>query len=346
MSQQSKKPHQVAKDLWQTTTDALLSSDEVDAIYVRLGGLEVALDDDPLAYGPKRLQEKTSLCRKHLTECERIFLDVSRRLHKLKRELRAKKAALELSTKFLYAEDPEVRSGRNIADRDAFAAIKLKDEWMAVHTLTQQVEDMEAVMLVIKAKRSDLRDTQGRLRDQVRLCGQELELGGRWGTKRPDAPELRPGQVAHGGDVDDVLKLIDEMGGVSGEVHLGALDDDDEDDSEETPTEEPITGGFVNPDDTIDFGVFDDEDDEDTPASEPAPAPAPVVQETPKSSPGVTLNPEDTGKTAAEVLPGNGVGGDEIDRMLNSVSLPASTKTGGKSPIEDHDIDNLLELFE
>ena len=67
-------------------------------------------------------------CRKCLSETERIFLDISQAMHRAKRNLRAKKAALDLSTKFLYAEDPEVRSGRNIADRDAFAAIKLKDE--------------------------------------------------------------------------------------------------------------------------------------------------------------------------------------------------------------------------
>lgn len=336
------KPQQVAKDLWQTTRDALLSLDEVDAVYTRLGFLEVALDDDPLAYGPKRLQEKTAMCRKHLAECERIFLDVSHRQHRLKRALRAQKSALELSTKFLYAEDPEVRAGRNIADRDAFAAIKLKDEWLAVHSLELQTQDMEAVLFVIKAKRSDLRDTQGRLRDQARLCGQELELGGRWGTKRPNAPELQPRHFAHGGDVEEVLQLIDEVGAAS-EIDLDVLSE--EEDEGENEGSEPIP--FVNPDDNLDLSALDDEGDG---ASEPIRLhgtgetfetlanPVSEVHE-------MVLDPGDP-QTAAEALPGNGVKGDEIDRMLNAVSLPASTVVTGRPPMEDFQIANLLDMFE
>jgi len=304
------KPQQQAQTLFKDTSDALLSNDEVDAIYVRLEGLRVALDSDPLAFGPKRLQEKTALCRKHLTEVEGIFLDVSRRLHHLKRDLRAKQSALELATKFLFAEDPEVRAGRNISDRDAYAAIKLKPEWLEVHKLEQQVSDMDAVLLVIKAKRSDLRDTQGRLRDQVRLCATELELGGRWGTRRPGAPELEPGQgVATGDDAQDVVNLIQEMGG-EGEIHLGAISDDDsEDDEVETPPEE-------------------------SPAEEP-------LSEDPLLS--ATTGGE--AKTAAEVLPGNGTSGDEIDRALAAVEVP-KPKGGTGSPFTDQNLDSLLEMFE
>ena len=342
------KPQQQAQTLWKTTVDALLTSDEVDALYVRLEGLAVALDNDPLAYGPKRLQEKTAQCRAHLTTVERMFLDVSRRLHALRRDLRAKKSALELATKFLYAEDPEVRAGRNIADRDAFAAIKLKPEWMAVHTGEQVVGDLEAVMHVIKAKRSDLRDTQGRIRDQVRLCGQELELGGRWGTKRPNAPDLEPGQgVATGEDVQDVLDLIEDVGGAAGEIHLPPLTDDTDEPeldeeaeapaaaaeeaevpaavAEETPAETP----WSNPTEVDLDGL----DDEPAPAEEP-PAPDTTLPE-----------PDESAKNAAEVLPGNGASGAEIDRLINQVQLPTATASKGEG-ITNQNIDDLLEMFE
>jgi hypothetical protein len=320
------KPQQVAKEMWKATSLALLKDDEVDSIYARLAGLAVPLDDDPLAYGPKRLQEKTAHCRKFLSETERLFLDVSHRLHKLKRNLRAAAAALELSTKYLYATDPEVRAGRNIADRDAFAAIKLKDEWMHRHALEQQVLDMEAVMLVIKAKRSDLRDTQGRIRDQVRLCGQELELGGRWGTKRPNAPDLEPGQgFADGTDVQSVLDLIEEMGGEgAAEIALPTLADD-ADDVEETPPEEtpvvapvvtpvvaPTGDVFVHPEDKLNFDLLDAE----------------------------------TPKTAADVLPSNGSSGDDIDRMINGVQIPSDKTTPKKKELTEQDFDSLLEMFE
>ena len=326
------KPQQVAQTLWKTTVDALLSSDEVDALYVRLEGLAVALDSDPLAFGPKRLQEKTAECRAHLTTVERMFLDVSRRLHTVRRDLRAKKSGLELATKFLYAEDPEVRAGRNIADRDAFAA--LKPEWMAVHQSEQEVGDLEAVMYVIKAKRSDLRDTQGRIRDQVRLCGQELELGGRWGTKRYNAPDLEPGQgVADGGDVQDVLDLIEGMDGATGEVHLPKLTDDSDEpevDDEETPAE----SAWSNPTE-VDLGDLDGEAPEATPEVTPEVA----------TKPDDVLPEQDGEKTAAEVLPSNGTSGAEIDRLISSVQLPASTTSKGSTPI-DQNIDALLDLFE
>lgn len=336
------KPQQQAQALWKSTVDALLTSDEVDALYVRLEGLAVALDNDPLAYGPKRLQEKTAHCRAHLTTVERMFLDVSRRLHALRRDLRAKKSALELATKFLYAEDPEVRAGRNIADRDAFAAIKLKPEWMAVHTAEQAVGDLEAVMYVIKAKRSDLRDTQGRIRDQVRLCGQELELGGRWGTKRPNAPDLEPGQgVATGDDVQDVLDLIEGMD--VGEVHLPTLDDDDDDEAVETPAEEPWT----NPTE-VDLDALEDS----TPAA-PAPvapvAPvvpaAPAVAEVEVVAETTLLEPEGDAQSASDALPSNGTTGAEIDRLINQVQIPTVTTRKG-SDISDQNIDALLEMFE
>jgi hypothetical protein len=38
-------------------------------------------------------------------------------------------------------------------------------------------------MTVIKAKRTDLKDLQGRLRDQLKLCQEQISLGQRWGSK-------------------------------------------------------------------------------------------------------------------------------------------------------------------
>ena len=329
------KPQDAAKEIWESTTLSLLSEDQVVEIYDRLADMEVSLDADPLAFGPKRLQEKMAQWRKCLSETERIFLDVRQSMHKAKRNLRAKKAALDLSTKFLYAEDPEVRSGRNIADRDAFAAIKLKEEWMEVHTCEQLVQDIEAVIIVVKAKRSDLRDTQGRLRDQLRLCQQELDLGGRWGSKRLNAPELEPGQgVATGADVEVIDNLIDR---VNDEIHLMSLDD--EDDDVETPAEETTFAfegnltqeeTFVNPDDNLDFSEFDsDESSEPEEKSEP--------EETSKE---VELQPEQS----KVVLVSNDMESSELDEMLNKVTVPH--KVASSSGTTDQDVDALLKMFE
>ena len=71
--------------------------------------------------------------------------------------------------------------------------------------------------MVVKSKRYDLKDIQGRLKDQMHLCQEEIGLGSRWGSRIPDAPELTlpPAQVAAGlQHVEDLLK------GVDGEIHL------------------------------------------------------------------------------------------------------------------------------
>lgn len=325
------KPQDAAKEIWESTTLSLLSEDQVVEIYDRLADMEVSLDADPLAFGPKRLQEKMAQCRKCLSETERIFLDISQAMHRAKRNLRAKKAALDLSTKFLYAEDPEVRSGRNIADRDAFAAIKLKDEWMEVHSCEQLVQDIEAVLIVIKAKRSDLRDTQGRLRDQLRLCQQELDLGGRWGSRRPNAPELEPGQgVANGADAEVIDNLIDR---VNDEIHLMTLNDEEDQSSAEEPTfafEKNLTQGesFVNPDDNLDFSAFEDvsESSEESSGEE--------------QSESVTLKPDQS----KVVLVSNDMASSELDEMLNKVTVPHNV--AGSSSTSDQDVDALLKMFE
>lgn len=207
------EPKTQAKDLWKNTVAVFLSGDEVDVIYTRLEGLQIALDADPLLYGPKRLQNKIANVRAALGECERIFLQLSHRQHAVQRELRAKRAALDLSKMLLFSEDPEVRAGRNVSDREALAAVKLKEEWLEVHRLDQIQQDLTAVLLVVKAKRGDLRDTQGRLRDQIRLCQTEVDLGGRWGTMVPYAREIVPGQgVATIEDITSVDALIREVG--------------------------------------------------------------------------------------------------------------------------------------
>lgn len=208
-----------ARQVGQILTQSLLSEDEVLEIYQRLANLQVDLDDDPLAYGPKRMQGKVADCRKALEICENIFLAVSQKMHVAKRALRAKKAGLDLSMKMLFSTDPEVKYAKSVKDREALAAVKLQEEWVDTQKLEQQVEDLDAVLLVIKTKRSDLKDTQGRLRDQLQLCQVEVGLGSRWGefSAKKSVP-LEPKQVyADHTDTVSVEQLLQGM-----EVELAA----------------------------------------------------------------------------------------------------------------------------
>lgn len=167
---------------------------DFDGIYDALRVMDVQLDPDPIQYGPKRLNGKVAESRAQLSKCESIFLDLSQELSRVKRESRLAEADFNLQMKHLLANDPEVRAGRNLKDREAIATMKLEAEHRKINDLTLFIEEVEACLTVIKAKRSDLKDIQGRLRDQIKLIQEEINLGTKWGNLEAQAVELIPGK--------------------------------------------------------------------------------------------------------------------------------------------------------
>jgi hypothetical protein len=57
---------------------------------------------------------------------------------------------------------------------------------------------------VVRIKRADLKDIQGRLRDQLKVCQEEIGLGGRWGRA---GSSLRPSDPAG----DSVHELLEDV---------------------------------------------------------------------------------------------------------------------------------------
>lgn len=162
----------------------------VDEAYTRqifddLALMQVSLDGDPLAYGPKRLQKKIASCRDYLTRCQQFFLQLSSDLHQVTRAHRQAKLDFDLRMQDMFANDPEVRAGRNVRDREAVAHTKLRTEREHIFHLETSIQDLESVLLVVKAKREDLKNIQAQIRDQMKLCQEEIGLGARWGTAVP-----------------------------------------------------------------------------------------------------------------------------------------------------------------
>lgn len=201
-----------------------ISDDVVDSVFSLLSKMEVELDADPLQFGPKRLNSKVAQARGMLTECEGLFLKISQWLQKYRAALRTLETVFDLDMKHLFANDPEVRAGRNVADRDALATMKLRAQASEVAVVQQTREDLEAMLTVIKAKRADLKDVQGRLRDQMKLCNEEITLGARWGSKpRPGmtAPDLDSSPDVDHQTLRDLHDMF--MGLKTKEPDLGAL---------------------------------------------------------------------------------------------------------------------------
>lgn len=162
----------------------------IEEIILALESMQVVLEENPLEFGPKSLNQKTAQARKHLAATEMIFSKISHWIQKYKAAHRTASSLLELDKKALFSDDPETRVGRNAMDRDAIASTKLRPQVEEVSRLAGILDDLGSLMTIIRSKRADLKDIQGRLRDQVKLCQEEIGLGGRWGyNKTPAEPK-------------------------------------------------------------------------------------------------------------------------------------------------------------
>lgn len=248
-----------------------LDSSFADSVFAELVGMDVQLDPDPLPYGPKRLNGKIALTRKFLSRAERIFLDLSQQHARYKRGLRSATLILEVEKKHLLANDPEVRAGRAVSERDAIASGKLQAEVQAVANCQHAVEELETVIAVVKSKRADLKDIQGRLRDQMKICQEELALGSKWGSKSPGrGTELEAGQgFADGSDVEDVDDLIQGVRQISRqELHVEA-EVDDTDTTDEVEEDLSVAASVRRSPDNVPapaIPLVDEDEDDELPA--------------------------------------------------------------------------------
>ncbi len=155
----------------------------INDVYQKLSNMDVQLDPDPIEFGPSKLNNKTAEARKYLSQTEKIFMQVSQNLHKYKRDLLISETQYDLEQTKLMANDPHVRSGRSQQEREALASTQLVHIQSKINSCKLAVHDLEDVLKVIKAKRTDLKDLQGRIRDQLKLCQEQISLGQRWGQK-------------------------------------------------------------------------------------------------------------------------------------------------------------------
>ena len=157
--------------------------DYINNVYTNLSKMDLELDPDPIEFGPSKLNNKTAEARKYLSQTEKVFMEVSQNLHKYKRDLLISETQYSLEETKLMANDPHVRSGRSQQEREALASTQLVHIQSKINSCKLAVHDLEDVLKVVKAKRTDLKDIQGRIRDQLKLCQEQISLGQRWGQK-------------------------------------------------------------------------------------------------------------------------------------------------------------------
>jgi len=102
------------------------------------------------------------------------------------RQLRKKELVYDLELTRLLAEDPDVMAAPSEGSREAAAKRRLKDLVEEVKILESDIEEVKGLVKVSSSKRTDLKDIQQRIRDQIKLCEEELGLHGRkWGERGP-----------------------------------------------------------------------------------------------------------------------------------------------------------------
>ena len=341
------------------TTPNLSVVDEsrIKTIFGQLEEMEVLLDADPLQYGPKRMNGKVAKTRTLLSRCERIFLQVSQDLAFYKKHHRAAQLDFDLQKQDLFANDPEVRAGRNVADREAQATMKLRTERESLIKMEVAIQDLEMVMAVVKAKRADLRDIQGRLRDQKNLCDAEISLGRHWGSKLPpelEGPDLERAPRTDKNALEQVQELlIDSDEG--GEIHLKAGADEWIEDEVAEPTEptEPVVSE-QEVDDILNLvaAVENDTEDPEPPKAPEPPVEVAPVQEAPPAAEELDMDAlfsDDADETPQAKEPMSAVTTDEnVDDLFNRLTVdpvPSAKKGGDSTELVGDDLDNLIDML-
>lgn len=326
----------------------LVSDQYIQSIFGSLSKMDVDLDSDPLVYGPKRMTKKVAQCRDHLSRCQQIFLQISDDMQRLKRAHRKAKLDFDLAMQDLLANDLDVRAGKNVRDREAVATMKLRAEREHIANIESSIQDLEAVMTVVKAKREDLKDIQGRLRDQVKLCQEEIGLGGRWGSAPgPDikAPDLNAAPKV---DPRAIYGLNSMVAGLDGETSITDLDSFVAFMSEsEQKAGGALAGGAISDEEDSDEEDSSDEDSSEvnTTAEAPPDEEQPVVV-------AVETEVSEVLPVVAEVfnpMPAS-ANNAEVDAFFNDLQLDtASAQSAQAAPpkvsAQEIDLDDLIGSF-
>jgi hypothetical protein len=235
-----------------------VDNERLSSTYDELKRMIVKLDPNPIMYGPTRFNNRIAQVRSMLSRVEQIFLQVSEDLHWYKRVTRAKKMLYELERRDLMVNDPKCRMGRSQSEREALADVQLRSQIEEIEDLSAKAEDLEILLFAIKSKRSDLKDIQGRMRDQMKMIDQDLSMGARWGRKDPPSLAADSSSNDH---IDSLLSTIDES--VESEETEDSPEDGEEvlvtdDHHDPSPSSHDLpTGVFEEPVDQIESSFED-----------------------------------------------------------------------------------------
>jgi hypothetical protein len=209
--------------------------------YAELKRMEVKLDPNPIEYGPQRFNNRIAQVRSMLNRVDQIFLQVSEDLHIFKRIINAKRTLYEFEKRELMVNDPRCRVGRSQGEREALADVQLRETLEELADLEGAAHDLETLMISIKSKRTDLKDAQSRMRDQMKMIEHDIGMGARWGNNPAPALTSNVSEInSMLADVDSGLGISDDEDEVEEDEEEEGDDELEDEDEEETEDEEVV----------------------------------------------------------------------------------------------------------
>lgn len=160
-----------AKALFARATPAPVPSDHaaMERVVKDLETMHVEIDPDPtVCGGAPVLRAKIAQVETFLSSCLDMVSAARVRVQHARTRHRDLQLGLKLATDLLVAKDPDVRGGRNIADRAALASIKLQDEHLMVREADGDRTQAETILQIATSKLDHLKDLRRHLRGQLR----------------------------------------------------------------------------------------------------------------------------------------------------------------------------------
>lgn len=170
-----------------------MESDRIEKILDEIAAYEIPLEEDPTLphLGTAYLQRVLSQCRIYLNRVTFYYQELARDEKNLRVKLKVQEMDLDFKTKEKLADDTEVRKQPSISDREALAAVLLKQEHDAVSALKSELLNTEESLKIVKFKHSELLRTSADIRMQRALVkdDKDARLSGSDGYSSPQTSQ-------------------------------------------------------------------------------------------------------------------------------------------------------------
>lgn len=152
--------------------------DSLQVVLDQINRMRVDLDADPTQTGGiPTLRKKLALTDQYLAETLDMVNAARVRSQAKKNRWRAMQVGLKLATDLLLSSDPDVRNGRNVADRNAIATIKLQSQHLQLRSADQEKLNAEMILKLLDDKLGQLKEIRKHLRSQLKDLSETAPVG-------------------------------------------------------------------------------------------------------------------------------------------------------------------------